>query len=897
MTESVTPARDLAALFAETRRVSSQIEQVQKSLDSIATYIQQRAGERPSTRPTTRGKARGKGINESAGWAKAVSGLKEACEKMDSLKRTAETLITSVSQLSRESRARAEQDGSPIARDALGQEQGGVGRGEEQQDEMPARNPEAGSDPSSRRSEDDAMHGLTRFAGYAGRNQAVVDSSPPPLRSGSHEQAVPAGTHAASDPSPQINAATSPEAISDAVQQPQAHPAANQDGNAAAQDSPTDRRRDNSATPNSRGSISENTSRVTTPDTHLTLPDAPSPYSPSKFAISAADMGEGLVPALDRLMSHPDFANEVSIPLPNINPAQIQEGLDVDYKHCRHMGVRFQAGPVDEGWANVFALKKMKPRLDWSKFCPAPVQEPTIEEAKEILNRCIDNPPGRTIPYVIGKVRNTPFNEPLNPGPAILGDLDLEDLHAEYHHIGFHGSANRFHQEDMTWQGETDGSHHGFCSYNEVYYGFKLWTIVKVHHISKFRNLAQTRWNCSESNQGLGDQCLLISPARLEREGIDFRIVVSKPGKAVVTLPGQQHQIVNYGSCAARSMNFCRPGEEIQFQKVLYSGKDNMASVHRERGATRIDSSPSAPAPARTPLPSTPTRKRRNKSSRLSRSKRRKEWADAVPAEKQTEGEQVSDEDEETPQVTLESLQQLAEVFRDKNLLYKVPTLHANQLPTERVFRLACAILSPRAVEEFYSMVQSWNKRDDLLKPTPISPQEDSISRIQQRAVFVQAFASTKSLYQHLLRQNQLHLAKEVEAHKQGRLRTDSSFINAVLERTGWKRKNYDYHIRRGKQLIAMCDRNEGRLSFIPSCTSLFSVDLSQLGEDELSDLDRLFANDFSEALFRAGMAFQEAIEASRGVRFAWEGHDVDWDSLDENKVISYLGVVDDLVD
>ncbi|KAM6537144.1 hypothetical protein FALCPG4_003090 [Fusarium falciforme] len=193
MAEPGTLAPDLAALFAETRRLSSQIKQVQNSLESIAASIQQHTSEpRSSTRPTTRSIAGGKGSSESAVWTKAISGLKEACEKIDSLETTTETLLVVVSQLSQESRARA--DGNPV-HDALDQEGGGLGREEGQQDGTSAN--------------DDALHGLTRFAGHAGRKQPVVNSSLPHLRSGSHEQSVPA--------SPQINAATSPDAISDAA--------------------------------------------------------------------------------------------------------------------------------------------------------------------------------------------------------------------------------------------------------------------------------------------------------------------------------------------------------------------------------------------------------------------------------------------------------------------------------------------------------------------------------------------------------------------------------------------------------------------------------------------------------------------------------------------------------
>ncbi|KAL6353684.1 hypothetical protein LRP88_12997 [Fusarium phalaenopsidis] len=634
-------------------------------------------------------------------------------------------------------------------------------------------------------------------------------------------------------------------------------------------------------TPNSRGSdTTENTSPPTTSDTPLTSPDAPAPDSPSKFTISAADMGEGLVQVLHKYMSDPDFDNKVFVPLPGIDPAEIQKGLDVDYTHCRHTGVRFKAGPKGEGYANVFALEG-RCRLDWSKFCSEPVREPTVEEAEEFLNRFIDNPPDHSIPYIIGHLKNTPFNEALNPGPAILGNPDLKDLHSEYHHIGLDGSANRFHQEDGTWEDEADGSHHGLCSYNEVYYGYKLWTVVEVHHISKCRNWARAKWNLTKCSEGLSHQCVLIAPATLKRAGIDYKIMVGKPGEAIVTLAGQQHGIVNYGPCVSRSMNFADREGEIQFQKVVYCKKDNMAPVYALHGARCIDL-------PRTTLPSAaPAKKKSTKRGRG-------DWADAVSADKKAKTEQVNGK--ETPRVTLESLQELVDKFRAENLLCKVPTLRAGQLPTERVLRLACAMSSRLAIQQFHLMVQSWNRKACLREDVPL-PGEDPISRIQHRVLLVDKYASMDTLCKYLVRQSQFSLVKEVEADRQGRMRNDSSFIKQVLQRTHWTQKNYEHHCSKGKQWIAICDRNEGILPFLHHYTEPFKISPTQclnLSEDELSSLASLLDNHVSKALLKAGVAFQQAVEGSRSVRFAWDGHQVNWDSLDENKLMSYLEVVDD---
>ncbi|KAJ4160339.1 hypothetical protein NW754_003464 [Fusarium falciforme] len=113
-------------------------------------------------------------------------------------------LITTLSRASQEP-SRTRQDGSPVAHDALGQGRRDPGREEVRQGGTPADTAEGGS----------------------------------------HEQAALASTEgrAASKPSTQIIAATSPEAISDAAQQ-QDSSTAKQDGNAAAQGASTHQRRD-----------------------------------------------------------------------------------------------------------------------------------------------------------------------------------------------------------------------------------------------------------------------------------------------------------------------------------------------------------------------------------------------------------------------------------------------------------------------------------------------------------------------------------------------------------------------------------------------------------------------------------------------------------------------------
>ncbi|KAJ4200336.1 hypothetical protein NW759_015913 [Fusarium solani] len=1125
MAEPGTPASDLAALFATTRRVSSQIKQVQESLKSIAASIQQDTSEpRSSTPPATRSTAGGKGSSESAVWTKAIPDLKEACEKMDSLETTAETLIIVVSQLLQESRARA--DGSPV-HDALDQEGGGPGREEGQQDETPARTAEAGCDPPGRRSNDDALHGLTRFAGHARRKQPVVDSSLPHLRSGSH----PA--------SPQINAATSPEAVSNAAQQQQVHPAdghegsprsppprdsgtATQNGNAAAQGASTHQHRkaepedqalanahgDNSVTsikasrdtssdgsnedtpmrehepengdadtvmtdgdqprlldendsiqpvpnpgkpnsaadsrpsvgahpadeprsprsasrqvtvnnqgdtsatnhtpeaeasgpededvvmggsgaaqgegnagstaandrsarpsapeddtggdrseanpqtqpttanptgqgagaqvnmqspfngatpkertmqlpttPNSQGSdTTEDTSRATTPNTHLTSPGTSVPDSPPQLTLSKADMRERLVEALGRIIKRDDSMHKISAPnLPidlDLIKAAVKAGLSAPKPDWQFTANRFVPGPKGEGYMRAY-ISKRRSHFAFPDF-PDKVVIPAKEEARKWLDDYFDNPPEGIVPYFTGHL-DLPYGDLLNPGAMILDNPKLLDLHRPYWHIGGDKSANRFHIEDYNCS--EDESPCGLRSANLVLEGVKLWTAIETHHTKKFEAFVAKNWDCNGCSQRVGHQSLLISPLTLEREGIDFEIKVQGPGDLMIPGRSQYHMVVNMTFNIAMSMNHLQRGDRLKSMALRQCVKCGVL----DDTVTRVP----PPNLIRTPLPSTPdpppeqseaqtplvseapkspkrlaTKPSAAPASKRMKGTKRSEMADPVLRQsKRVNIRQDNDrESVDTPRVRLESLQKLVDKFRAENLLCKVPTLRADQLPTERVLRLACAMSSRIAIQQFHSMVQSWNGWPRLREDVPL-PGEDPISRIQHRVLLVDKYASMDILCNYLLRQSQFSLVKEVEAHRQGQMRTDPTFIKQVCERARWTRRNYDYHYRRGKQWIAIWDRNEGILPFLHHYTEPFNISPTRcldLGEDELSSLASLLDNHVSKALLKAGVAFQQAVEESRSVRLAWDGHKVDWDGLDENKLMLYLEVVDD---
>ncbi|RTE68342.1 hypothetical protein BHE90_017282 [Fusarium euwallaceae] len=610
-------------------------------------------------------------------------------------------------------------------------------------------------------------------------------------------------------------------------------------------------------------------------------------------------MGERLVEALGRI-KRDDSMHKISAPNLPIDLDLLKANFSAPNHDCQYAANTFVPGPKGKGYTNVH-ISERRSDFAWPDFSEE-VAIPTKEEARKWLDDFCDNPPEKIVPYFSGHLHIPSHEHLLNPGPAILGNPKLADLHRPYWHIGGDRSANRFHIEDYNCS--EDEWPCGLRSANLVLKGVKIWIGIKRHHTKEFEAFIARNWDCNGCNQRVGHQSLLIAPWRLEREGIDFVIEVQGPMELVDPGYGLYHGIVNMGSCIAMSMNYMLPGDCLKSTALRQCGDCGVPDD------TVIHVPPHKQSTARKPLPSSPphelseprmglaARQATLPSAAPARRRPKKRgggiWADAVPAEKKTKTGQGNDK--ETPRVTLESLQELGDKFKAMNLLYQVPTLQADQLPTERVFRLACAVSCRHAIQQFHSMVQSWNGRARLCEDVPL-PGEDPISRIQYRVLLVDKYASMDTLYKYLLRQSQFGLVKEVEANRQGRMRADTSFVDKVLERTRWARQNYDYHYKRGKQWVAISDRIEGILPFLHYYPEPFNISPKQcpnLSEDELSSLASLLGNRPSKALLKAGVALQQAVEESQSVRFAWDRYEVDWNSLDENELISYLEVVDD---
>ncbi|KAF4949792.1 hypothetical protein FSARC_13395 [Fusarium sarcochroum] len=224
------------------------------------------------------------------------------------------------------------------------------------------------------------------------------------------------------------------------------------------------------------------------------------------------------------------------------------------------------------------STSESKPPIDWPQSI-AKCKRPTIAEATRFFEDTIQQPPLRIIPYYVGRA-NIPHLTPLDPGPLVTEDSDYTDIHREYHHLGPHLSGNRMHCEDNTYREQIDGK-----------------TLkIAIHHIEKFDEFIKANWRGKDCNQAVGHQNLLIPPSMLNAEGIDYQVSVIRCGEAESTEPGQQHQIINYGYCAARSMNYLNPDDLFDPKLATHCSQCGL-QPHAQENDASVDTTPSEVAP------------------------------------------------------------------------------------------------------------------------------------------------------------------------------------------------------------------------------------------------------------------------------------------------------------
>ncbi|KAJ2897764.1 domain-containing histone demethylation 3D [Zalerion maritima] len=333
--------------------------------------------------------------------------------------------------------------------------------------------------------------------------------------------------------------------------------------------------------------------------------------------------------------------------------------------------------------------------FEWPSF-DEESEPPTEAQALDDLERFISNPPDKQVPYYNGIMKSTLYDLcPLYPGKT-LAEIDpsiLTHVNQTYTHLGGKGSATPMHKEDGNLR-----------SANVCFIGAKLWTKIAMTDNDKFENWVRANNpNCKPCPQFVRHLSIFFALSQLKAAGIAFTTFIQYPGEFIDTRPDEHHQVFNLLTSLAISTNYLAPSETPSFfdedqplevcdeccLKPLY-GKEgfHIRLVHSSNDATTVSGRKrKAPVLANT-------------------SKRRRDWADAVPQESPRTAANLSSiendasEEAQKQQATLRKMKEHCRSGR-----FVVPlTLDTNV--ADRVCRLALAIVSRDAVKQFAEAVE-----------------------------------------------------------------------------------------------------------------------------------------------------------------------------------------------
>ncbi|KAL6359160.1 hypothetical protein LRP88_07377 [Fusarium phalaenopsidis] len=654
-------------------------------------------------------------------------------------------------------------------------------------------------------------------------------------------------------------------------------------------------------TPNSQGSdTTEDTSRATTPDTHLTSPGTSVPDSPPQFALSEADMGEGLVGALERIIKRDDSMQKISVPNLSIDrdliKAAVKAELSAPNPDWQFTANRFVPGPKGEGYMHAY-ISKLRSHFAFPDF-PDKVVILTKEEARKWLDDYFDNPPEGIVPYFTGHL-NLPYGDLLNPGATILDNPKLLDLHRPYWHIGGGKSANRFHIEDYNCS--EDEPPCGLRSANLVLEGVKLWIGIKIHHIKKFEAFVAKNWDCNGCSQRVGHQSLLISPLTLEREGIDFEIEVQGPRQMVLPAHGQPHMVVNMTFNIAMSMNHLQRGDRLKSTALRQCVECGVLD-----DTVTLVPPPKSPKPIRKPLPSIPDPPPEQSKAQT---------PPPTPLGKRPrtdhQGTQTSGRGKHACTAARRKLNALEEKIRKRDPSCRIPQVprDSDPAPPEDAFKAAASVQSSLAVRQFIDLVNEWRHRDkDVFLSSSTG---DMVLQHGRRLV---GLVGKSSLTDFLYRHAQACVARQLDLQvkKRGSMRRSKGDTEQLAQQLEMTTEELKAHLEEGRMWNSICGpEDDGLLPFIivgpkgpfeeegaPIVKEKCPLHIKKKEWRSLAGKPQAFLKlldvGYVENLRQAGRAFGEMVLTGSEQVFRWEKEGLDtqadgWESL--------LCQVDDVAD
>ncbi|KAL6359162.1 hypothetical protein LRP88_07379 [Fusarium phalaenopsidis] len=641
----------------------------------------------------------------------------------------------------------------------------------------------------------------------------------------------------------------------------------------------------------------------------------------SKIRIAPEDMGPHMPSTLEKLTTAHGFDQLFEVtPLPIPLAADLSEVFtlegDPDVKANEFMA-------AGDGATHVL-VADVEDGVDfqWPDFATV-VERPTLEEATQFLESTIRAPP-TTAPHFGGTFQHTLKNEsPLHPGNELASLTQLTHANEEYAHIGARYSTTCMHKEDA-----------GFISCNIVDAGYKIWLLPDIGQNDIFEKAIRADFGGNRCDQWVRHLSLAITPTWLKARGIRYRIMMQGPGQMNVTEPEQYHQVTNYSSCVARSINAIPPGQEMATRVgsgivaccncglwPLRTLKGHIIMevepleehyFHRdpepESSDDNDDDDVSEP-PRRSGPGARACTKRKAigelayRPSKRARSAVHEDTPEAplkvgACRAKMHGVHKVASNDEEPSSDTDGPADNMAEAL---DRLVVMPGAQPDGDITDDVFRMAAAICSRDALKQFIDMVSYWSGHtpfahavSEAIVPEGTNPDTRALV---QRCIQVKHGEKRGGSEQVLARYNDLQLARVYRRLRGDAGRIDSESLEMVMSACKMNKYVVRYHQKAGNKWDRVCGKLEyGLLAFIPyrpKKASLFGVntDMYQaLGllyrGDDLARLHQLIDCKYVQKICQVAKAWFNAIDGNKSITFKWAERDVDWDSLDEQGVL-----------
>lgn len=224
--------------------------------------------------------------------------------------------------------------------------------------------------------------------------------------------------------------------------------------------------------------------------------------------------------------------------------------------------------------------------------------------------------------------------------------------------------------------------------------------------------------------------------------------------------------------------------------------------------------------------------------------------------------------------------------------LCKVPLYTDKQPPSPHIMKLALAIHSRPAIQQFWELIRS--RRDPNNARSRLTLSDDLRKRIEQRIRTIGASQRRSNLERLFIRLDQFHLAKEMEQAKGGRLQADPSVIAGILTQTGLSRDTFRHHQKLGNKWRTICGGRIGLLCFIflhgQNSFGISPKSYLDLKDAELHTFQGLLDNPYINSLCTTAEIFLRSLDnSSNDVEFLWEADNKPLHELPEPDMLAYL--------